>query len=72
MRRFWNVGVEMYKDGDVKAAVLRSREAERRPADNCGREPGREVYSLWYESEAEAEGAVLEALAMNKKEEEAA
>jgi hypothetical protein len=27
--------------------------------------PGREVYSIWYGSETEAQGAVLEARAMN-------
>jgi hypothetical protein len=34
--------------------------------------PGREVFSLWFWSEAEAEGAVVEALAMSKKREAAA
>jgi hypothetical protein len=36
------------------------------------KEPGREIISLWYETEVAAQGAVLEALAMNKKQEAAA
>ncbi|MDR1073513.1 MAG: hypothetical protein LBL45_07550 [Treponema sp.] len=62
-RRFWNAEVEVYEDGSVKAAVLWSREAETKPADRRVRNPGREVFSLWYESEGEARGMVLEALA---------
>jgi hypothetical protein len=70
--RFWNVGIEIYEDGSVKAAVLRSREAEYQPSAAYRKEPGREVFSLWYETEAAAQGAVLEALAMNKGQEVAA
>jgi hypothetical protein len=65
--RFWNVLIEVYEDGPVKAAVLRSREAETRPPDSCREEPGREIFSLWYETEAAAQGAVLEAKAMDNK-----
>jgi hypothetical protein len=70
--RFWNVQVEIYEDGQVLAAVLRSREAKYQPSVSYRQEPKREVFSLWYETEAAARGAVLEALAMNKKQEEAA
>jgi hypothetical protein len=70
--RFWNVGIEIYADGRVLAAVLRSREAEYRPQAGYRKEPRREVFSLWYETEAVALGAVIEALAMNKKQRVAA
>jgi hypothetical protein len=70
--RFWNVGIEFYEDGQVLAAVLRSREAENQPRDSYRNEPRREVFSLWYETEAAAQGAVIEALAMGRKQEAAA
>jgi hypothetical protein len=70
--RFWNVGIEIYGDGTVKAAVLRNREAEYQPRAGYRKEPGREVFSLWYEAEEEAQGAVIEALAMGKGKEAAA
>jgi hypothetical protein len=70
--RFWNVGIEIYEDGRVLAAVLRSREAKYQPSVAYRKEPGREIFSLWYETEEAAQGAVLEALAMNKKQEAAA
>jgi hypothetical protein len=70
--RFWNVGIEMYADGTVQAAVLLSREAAYQPSATYRKEPGREVFSFWYETEAMARSAVLEALAMNKKQEVAA
>jgi hypothetical protein len=66
-KKFWNVGIEIYEDGNVKAAVLRSREANYQPSAAYRKEPGREVFSLWYETEMTAQGAVLEALAMNRK-----
>jgi hypothetical protein len=69
--RFWNAEVEVYEDGSVKAAVLWSRKAESKPADRRVENPGREVFSLWFESEVTAQGAVLEALAINKKQEAA-
>jgi hypothetical protein len=71
-KKFWNVGIEIYEDGRVLAAVLRSREAKYQPSAAYRKEPGREVFSLWYETEAAAQGAVLEALAMNKGQEAAA
>jgi hypothetical protein len=70
--RFWNVGIEIYEDGSVKAAVLRNREAECRPRSGYRKEPGREVFSFWYETEAAALGAVIEARAMGKGQEAAA
>jgi hypothetical protein len=70
--RFWNVQIEMYEYGRVLAAVLRSRYVAAIPRDVYVQNPGREVFSLWFESEAEAQGAVLEALAMNRKQEAAA
>ncbi|MDR1218968.1 MAG: hypothetical protein LBK73_05090 [Treponema sp.] len=72
MKRYWRVQVEVYEDGAVKAAVLGSRKAEAMPRDGHVENPRREVFSLWYESEVTAQGAVLEALAMNKKQEAAA
>jgi hypothetical protein len=70
--RFWNVLVEIYGDGNVKAAVLGNREAEYQPPASYRREPRREVFSLWYETEMAAQGAVIEALAMSRKQEAAA
>jgi hypothetical protein len=70
--RFWNVLVEIYEDGRVLAAVLRNREAEYQPREGYRKEPGREVFSLWYETEAAAQGAVIEALAMSREQEAAA
>jgi hypothetical protein len=70
-KKFWNVGIEIYEDGRVLAAVLRSREAKYQPPVSYRKEPGREVFSLWYETVAAAQGAVLEALAMSKKQEAA-
>jgi hypothetical protein len=72
MKKFWSVGIEIYEDGTVKAAILRNRKAKYQPSVSYRKEAGREIFSLWYETEAAAQGAVLEALAMNKKQEEAA
>jgi hypothetical protein len=66
-KKFWNVGIEIYEDGRVLSAVLRSREAEYQPSAAYRKEPGREIFSFWFNTEAQAQGAVLEALAMNKK-----
>jgi hypothetical protein len=71
-KKFWNVGIEIYEDGRVLAAVLRNREAKYQPSVAYRKEPGREVFSLWYETAEAAQGAVIEALAMNKKQEEVA
>jgi hypothetical protein len=71
-KRFWNVGIEISVDGTVKAAILRSREAEYRPGTAYRKEPGREVFSLWYETEEAARRAVGEARAMGKGREAAA
>jgi hypothetical protein len=71
-KKFWNVGIEIYEDGRVLAAVLRSREAECQPQAGYRKEPRREVFSLWYETEASAQSAVIEALAMGRKQEVAA
>ena len=62
---FWNVVIEIYADGTVKAAVLWSRKALSQPVDSYKWEPKREVYSVWFTSEAEAQSAVTEALEMN-------
>jgi hypothetical protein len=71
-KTYWNVLVEIYQDGTVKAAVIRNREAKNQPKPIYRNEPGREVFSLWYGSEEEAQGAVLEAKAMNAKRRRAA
>jgi hypothetical protein len=71
-KKCWNVQIELYADGSVKAAVLRERTACAMPGDECVRNPGREVFSLWYESGAAARGAVAEALAMSERREAAA
>ena len=60
------------EDGRVLAAVLRSRKAEYQPRATYKQDYGREVFSLWYETEADAQSAVQEALAMSKKQEAAA
>jgi hypothetical protein len=67
MKKFWNVGIEIYGDGRVLAAVLRGLEAECQPRAGYRKEPGLEVFSLWYQTEDEAKGAVTEALAMGRK-----
>jgi hypothetical protein len=69
---FWNVQVEMYDDGTVRAAMLRTRAAVAMPRDVYVRNPGREVFSLWFKVEVEAQGAVIEARAMSKRQEAAA
>jgi hypothetical protein len=66
-KKFWNVGIEIYEGGRVLAAVLRGREAEYQPKAAYRKKPGREVFSLWYETPGAAQGAVLEAKAMNGK-----
>ena len=63
---YFNVQIEAYQDGTVRAAVIRSRQAERQPADKYKRDPGREIFSLWYGTEKEAQGAAMEALDLNK------
>jgi hypothetical protein len=70
-KKCWNVQIELYADGSVKAAVLRAWTAEAAPQDGCVQNPGREVFSLWFESEAAARGAVVEALAMSERREAA-
>jgi hypothetical protein len=70
--RFWNVQIEMYEDGTVRAVVLRNRVTTDIPRDVYVQNPGREVFSLWFEREAEAQEAVIEALVMNRKQEAAA
>jgi hypothetical protein len=65
--RFWNVGIEIYEDGTVLAAVLRNRLADTQPAEVYKRQPKREVYSLWFISELAAHTAVIEALGWNTK-----
>jgi len=67
--KFWNVGIEIYEDGTVKAAVLRNRLAEKQPADDYKSQPKREVYSVWFASEILAHGAVFEAMGWNEKKE---
>jgi hypothetical protein len=57
----------MHADGTVLAAVLRSRDAGCQPSAAYRKEPGREVFSLWYGSEAAAQGAVREAKAISKR-----
>jgi len=63
--RFWKVGIEIYEDGTVKAAVMRYRLADNKPSDDYKQEPRREIYVLWFASEVEAHGAVFEALDWN-------
>jgi hypothetical protein len=65
--RFWNVQIEMYENGMILAAVLRSRDVATIPRDVYVQNPGREVFSLWFESEAEAQEAAFEAFAMRKE-----
>jgi hypothetical protein len=72
MKKFWNVQIEMYTDGRVLAAVLRTRTAAIMPRDVYVHTPGRDVFSLWFKTESKAQDAVTEALAMNKKQEVAA
>jgi hypothetical protein len=62
---FWNVAIEIYKDGIVKAAVIRNRLTTTQPKDTYVRQPMREVYSVWFKSKIEANKAVFEALGWN-------
>jgi len=64
--KFWNVGIEIYDDGTVKAAVLRKRFKERQPKDLYIQQPNCEVYSVWFNSELAAHNAVNEALNWNE------
>jgi hypothetical protein len=66
-KKFWNVQIERLTDGTVKAAVVRSRWHSLLPKDTYNADAGREAWSIWVENEEEAQGAVLEALAMNRK-----
>jgi hypothetical protein len=66
-KKYWNVQIEQLANGTVNAAVVRSRWYVRLPQDTYGAGVGREVWSIWFESEAEAREAVVEALSMNKK-----
>jgi hypothetical protein len=66
------VQVEIYRDGTVKAAVLRSRWAKYQPSVSYKKDQWREIFSFWYDSEVAAESAVFEALVMNTKKEVAA
>jgi hypothetical protein len=70
--RFWNVMIELHKDGTARAAVIRTRKAVSIPKDRYGRNPYWETFSLWYETEEEAQEAVIEARAMGKGQEAAA
>jgi hypothetical protein len=67
VKKFWNVGIEIYGDGRVLAAVLRSREAECQPRAGYRKGPGREVFSFWYGTEEEARNAAAEAKALGGK-----
>jgi hypothetical protein len=69
---FWNVQIEMHGDGAVKAAIVGSRKAECPPKANYRKQLKREVFSFWYETEAAAQSAVIEARAMGKGQEAAA
>jgi hypothetical protein len=64
---FWNVQIEMYEDGTVNAAVVKTLAAAAMPRDVYVRNPGREVFGLWYWTEAAAQDAVIEAKTMSKK-----
>jgi hypothetical protein len=71
-RNFWNVQIEQLRDCTVKAGLVRSGRYERYPKDTYGADAGREVWSVWFDSEAAAREAVAEALAMNENQEAAA
>ena len=59
--RYWNVSIEVYDDGIVKAGVIRSRAAIKLPVDGYMRQPKREVYSVWFDTEETANSAAMEA-----------
>jgi hypothetical protein len=71
-RKFWNVQIEQLANGTVKAAIVRSRWYALLPRDTYSADVGREVWSFWYETEASAQSAVREALAMGRKQESVA
>jgi len=64
-KKFWKVQIENYKDGTVKAAVLGNREALSKPLDIYKKLQIMEAIILWFETEAEAQGAVFGALENN-------
>jgi hypothetical protein len=65
MKRFWFVLVEMYSSGGVSAAVLKNKLAARRPPEFYKREPGRELFGEWFDSEKEAQAVAAEAKSLN-------
>ena len=68
MSVFWNVEIDIFIDGTIKAAVLGSQARARKPHSTYQKNQWREVRSLWFHSEAEAQEAVAKAKTMNKKE----
>jgi hypothetical protein len=71
-KTYWSAQIEIHADGSVKAAVLKARTAIAAPHDGYVQNPGREVFRLWFESEAAARDAVAGALAASGKQEAAA
>jgi hypothetical protein len=65
VKRYWYVHIEVYGSGMAKAAVIRSRLAERRPPEFYRQEFGREMLGEWFDSEAEAQAAAAEARALS-------
>jgi hypothetical protein len=66
-KRYWNVQVELYKDGTVKAAVVRNKKAGAMPCERWYDEnPNRDTSRTWYEDEAGAGAAVFEILSASK------
>jgi hypothetical protein len=62
---FWNVQIELCKDGTVRAAVIRTRKAIAIPRDAYVHNPGQEAWSIWFPGKKEADEAVIEARAMS-------
>jgi hypothetical protein len=68
MKRYWRVQIELYKDGMVKAVVVRNKKAAVIPCERwCGENPKRDIMSSWHEDEVSAGEAVYEVLRASKK-----
>jgi hypothetical protein len=57
-QRYWKVQIEKTASG-IKAAIIKTRDAERKPGDEYKNNPGMEAWGVWYNSEDDAKVAVL-------------
>ena len=60
-KTYWNVWIEIYRDGTVKAQSMGSSLAFAKPGDYFRKSDISEGWSLWFDSKAEADEAAAEA-----------